>query len=217
MNTPSIAKTLLAALLLGCAALHAETAVAQQATESAAAAQNAPTAETVTIDTTVPLSVGTLMKHADLLTGKEVTVDGLVTGVCHSGGKKAFIKDADPKSKRTLRVERTGAAKTFQQENKGDMIRVKGVVRSFKIDAAYLDDWEARSKAAAAEAAKAKSDGHTHGDKEDCGHDCDDEKATPAALKRIEAYRAMLAKSKRPHLLVLWLDGTSWEKTEHKE
>jgi hypothetical protein len=148
------------------------------------------------------IGVRKVLTDGPSLVGQPVVLEGFVTGVCHSGGKKAFLHDLDPDAKGNLRVERTGDMPVFDQELNGQTLRVSGVVRELRIDAAYLDSWEARVKAAHAE----------KDEKKECdGHDCDSSLSNDAAIKRINALRAQLAKSSKGYLSSIWVDGTTWE------
>jgi len=150
---------------------------------------------------TSTLGVRALLEQGEAHVGQPIVFEGFVTGVCHSGGRKAFFHDLDPKTPGTLRVERTGGMRSFDQDLMGKTLRVTGTVRELRIDVAYLDAWEARVKATAAENAK----------KEDCKNDCDASLSTQAAFKRIAALRAKLAQTPRGYLSSLWVDGQTWE------
>lgn len=148
------------------------------------------------------VGVRKILAEGPSLVGRPVVLEGFVTGVCHSGGKKAFLHDLDPDAKGNLRVERTGDMKSFDQDLKGRTLRVSGIVRELRIDAAYLDSWESRVKAAHAE----------KDEKKECdGHDCDSSLGNDAAMKRINALRAQVSKSPKGYLSSLWVDGTTWE------
>lgn len=148
------------------------------------------------------VGVRKILTEGSSFVGQPVVLEGFVTGVCHSGGKKAFLHDLDPDAKGNLRVERTGDMKVFDQDLKGQTLQVAGVVRELRIDAAYLDAWEARVKAAHA----AKDE------KKECdGHDCDSSLSNDAAIKRINALRAQVAKAPKGYLSSIWVDGTTWK------
>lgn len=151
-------------------------------------------------ESTAPLGVRTLLTTGETHVGQQIVFEGFVTGVCHSGGKKAFFHDLDPDAAGSLRVERTGAMRAFDQDLKGKTLRVSGTVRELRIDAAYLDAWEARVKAT--EAAKQG---------EACENDCDASLTAQAAFKRIAGLRAKLAQTPRGYLSSLWVDGQNWE------
>lgn len=152
-------------------------------------------------DEPAPLGVRALLTDGEAHIGRQIVFEGFVTGVCHSGGRKAFFHDLDPKAAGTLRVERTGGMRAFDQDLGGKTLRVTGTVRELRIDAAYLDAWEARVKATAAE----------HEKKEACQNDCDASLSTQAALKRIAALRTKLTATPRGYLSSLWIDGQNWE------
>lgn len=150
------------------------------------------------------LSVGELLRSGDSHVGQTVHVEGFVVEVCHSGGRKAFLHDSRPEVKGNLRIERTGSMRAFDQELKGRTLEVTGVVRELRIDKAYLDDWEARARA------KAEQEKEGEHKKQCDGGDCNDSLALQAALKRINAYRGMVAKSEKGYLSSIWMDGSEW-------
>jgi hypothetical protein len=149
-------------------------------------------------------AVKDLLKSPDGYWNQTVVIEGLVTQVCRRSGKKAWLHDTDPEAAGQVRVERTGNAAVFGREFEGKTIRVTGVLRELRIDTAYLDSWEARVKGAKAAAPKADA----------CTEGCEESQSVQAGLKRVQALREQLAKSKKDHLSSLWVDAEKWEVTQ---
>lgn len=152
-----------------------------------------------------PASIEGAFAHAAASLDREIVVEGTVIGVCHSGGRKCFLRDAAAGADgKILRVERTAGLPAFPQELKGDKIRVTGIVRELRYDAPYLDTWEERVKAQLAAAKKKEGD-------EKCENGCEASLAAEAALKRIADLRTQGAADSRGYVSTYWLDGLKWE------
>lgn len=137
--------------------------------------------------------------------GKTVTFEGFVTGVCRNSGRKAFIHDRNRDVAATLRVDSPAGKPVFEQDSVGKTLRVTGTLRELRIDAAYLDSWEARIKGVKApESAKANTT------RDHCTEACSDTEGSKATLQRIASLRAKLAKQPRAYLSSFWVDGISW-------
>lgn len=151
-----------------------------------------------------PTTVEAAFAGAPAAIDRPIEVEATVIGVCRSGGRKCFLRDAaaGPNGK-ILRVERTAGLPAFPQELKGDTIRVTGIVRELRYDAAYLDSWEERVQAQLAAAKKKESD-------EKCENGCETSLAAEAALKRIAELRTQGAADSRGYVSTFWLDGLKW-------
>ncbi|MFZ1731135.1 MAG: hypothetical protein WBQ23_14340 [Bacteroidota bacterium] len=114
------------------------------------------------------MTVSQLMENPAQYIDKEVTLDGTVTHVCKHGGRRIHLTDLEPNV--TVRIEAPENMAAFARELEGSDVTVSAVLRETRIDAAYLDEWEAEVKAAEAEAAKEappvkeKSKGELKGD-----------------------------------------------------
>lgn len=151
-----------------------------------------------------PTTVEAAFADAPVSIDRPIEVEATVIGVCHSGGRKCFLRDAaaGPNGK-ILRVERTADLPAFPQELKGDTIRVTGIVRELRYDAAYLDRWEEQVKTQLAAAKKKEGD-------EKCENGCEASLAAEAALKRIAELRTQGAADRRGYVSTYWLDGLKW-------
>jgi hypothetical protein len=94
-------------------------------------------------DTTV-LAVLTFEKQADSCIDKPVIIEGTVLHLCKHGGKRMFLVDGTD----SVRVEVTAGEKIvkFDDALVGSRVRVWGTMREERIDAKYLNEWEAEVK-----------------------------------------------------------------------
>jgi hypothetical protein len=174
-----------------------------------------PTNQTVATssNTAVPFyGVTALIQETNKPFGKEIVIEGFPTAVCKRSGKKAWLHDTNSEASGTIRVERTGSMPAFSQDAVGKNMRVTGVLRELRLDAAYFDAWESRVKSAMAD--KNKDEGEKE---EGCTEECAENVAAEQTLKNIAAYRKKLAASKKGYLIAFWVDGTKWELIKEKE
>jgi hypothetical protein len=123
--------------------------------------------EVVKAEAVTPVAVADFEQKAEGLVEKKVSISGTVVHVCEHSGKNIFIVNENPEVKVKI-VAGKNIAK-FEQELNGTDVEFIGVVKEFKIDEAYLADWEKKLK-------EGKKDIETHE-----GHDHAkkvDEKAT---------------------------------------
>lgn len=94
-------------------------------------------------DTTL-LTVLTFEKQADSCIEKPVIIEGTVIHLCKHGGKRMFLVDGTD----SLRVEVTTgpAIAKFDDALIGSRLRVFGTLKEERIDAKYLNEWEAEVK-----------------------------------------------------------------------
>jgi hypothetical protein len=94
-------------------------------------------------DTTL-LAVLTFEKQADSCIDKPVIIEGTVLHLCKHGGKRMFLVDGTD----SLRVEVTTGPTIakFDEALIGSRVRVFGMLREERIDAKYLNEWEAEVK-----------------------------------------------------------------------
>lgn len=90
------------------------------------------------------MDVDALLVAADSLVGKEVVFDGVCTHACKHGATKIFMMGSD--DTKTIRVE---AAKlgSFDTKCINNIVKINGFLREERIDEAYLQQWEAKTKA----------------------------------------------------------------------
>jgi hypothetical protein len=150
--------------------------------------------------------VASLIQATNKPWNQTVVVEGFVTAVCPRSGKKAWLHDTNSEVAGNLRVEREGKSAVFEKEVVGKTIRVTGVLRELRIDAAYLDSWESRVKGSNTTVEK----------KDTCTDKCEANQTVDDALKRINALRAQITKSDKGYLSSIWVDGEQWQVVEGK-
>ncbi len=101
------------------------------------------TAESNKNDTTL-LTVFTFAAQVDSCIDKPVVLEGTVFHVCKHGGKRLFLVDGSD----SIRIEVTTgpAIVKFDEALIGSRLRVFGTIREERIDAKYLNEWEAELK-----------------------------------------------------------------------
>ena len=156
------------------------------------------TEETATTEqTTGAMEIDDLLANAESLTDQEVTIEGVCTHACKHGATKIFLMGSD--DTQTIRVDTKCV---------NSIVRVTGTLKEQRVDEAYLQQWESRLKAAAAE---------KHGEGE---AGCSTEKKargetanTPEA--RIADFRAKIAtrqaESGKPYLSFYYMEAANYE------
>lgn len=92
------------------------------------------------------LTVDSFLASPETWAGKEVVITGTVSHVCKHSGKKLFLFGAVPG--KTVKVNAGGDLAAFDLKYEGSDVEITGlVVEDEKIDAAYLNEWEAEIKA----------------------------------------------------------------------
>lgn len=90
---------------------------------------------------TTSLTVMNFLQMADSSVDKPVIIEGLVMHVCKHGGKRLFITDGPDSSR--VEILTGGDIAKFDEALIGSRIRVTGTLREERIDAKYLNEWEA--------------------------------------------------------------------------
>jgi hypothetical protein len=93
---------------------------------------------------TVKMSVQTFDIKADSFIDRKVVIEGTVMHTCKHGGKRMFIVDGTD----SIRVEITAGEEIpkFDESLAGSRVRVWGILKEERIDAKYLNEWEAELK-----------------------------------------------------------------------
>jgi hypothetical protein len=74
--------------------------------------------------------------------GKDVVITGTVSHVCRHSGKKLFLFGAD--AEKTVKINTGGEVSAFDIKYEGVDVEIPGpVIEDEKIDANYLNEWEA--------------------------------------------------------------------------
>lgn len=132
------------------------------------------------------LTIDELMKQAESLAGKTVTIEGTCTHTCRHGATKMFLAGADKKN--VIRVE-AGKLKRFDTKCVKNKVQVVGTLKEQRIDETYLKKWEEQL---AAQVAKQHGNGEAgcNSEKQARGETAN----TPAA--RIADFRKRIAERK---------------------
>lgn len=109
------------------------------------AAKNAAATELAASDV---LEIDDLLRGADTLVGRTVTIEGVCTHTCRHGARKIFLMGSD--DRQMIRVE-SGALGSFDPQCVNRVVRVTGRVDEERIDESYLAKWEAQVQAQTAE------------------------------------------------------------------
>ena len=106
--------------------------------------QGVKNADTKAKNDTTLLKVLTFEKQADSCINKPVIIEGTVLHLCKHGGKRMFLVDGTD----SIRVEVTTGPNIpkFDDALVGSRVRVFGTLKEERIDAKYLNEWEAEVK-----------------------------------------------------------------------
>ncbi len=93
-------------------------------------------------DKNIPkLTVKDIAANAAEYVGKSTSITGTVVHVCKHGGKRMFIIGEQPEPRFKITAGKSVGA--FDIELEGSDVQVTGVIQEQKVDAAFLDNWEA--------------------------------------------------------------------------
>ncbi len=151
-----------------------------------------PKADTVTM--AVKSFIDSAGKHVD----KPVRIEGTVLHTCKHGGKRMFLADGSD----SITVEVTTGANIakFDESLIGSRVKLLGVLKEERVDAKYLNEWEAQVKKDAAD--------HTTGlHTATKGHEDQGAKET---LDQINSLRDDLKKSGKDHLSFYSIEAISF-------
>ena len=106
--------------------------------------QNADKANERSKNDTTRLTVLTFEKQADSCVNSPVIIEGTVFHTCKEGGKRLFLVDGTD----SIRVEVTAGPNIpkFDESLTGSRVHVCGTLKEERIDARYLNEWEAEVK-----------------------------------------------------------------------
>ena len=137
---------------------------------------------------TTRLAVLTFEKQADSCINKPVMIEGTVFHTCKEGGKRMFLVDGTD----SIRVQVTagGNIVKFDESLTGSRVRVFGTLKEERIDAKYLNEWEAEVRKPDPSHAIGVHSGAV-------GHEDQD---TKDKLENINSLRDDLKKSGKDHL-----------------
>jgi len=147
---------------------------------------------------TVTITVASFDTSAYNYIDQAVKIEGTVLHTCKHGGKRMFLIDGTD----SIRVEITAGPDItkFDESLIGSKIRVFGILKKERIDAKYLNEWEAE--------VKKPSENHNVGVHTGAkGHE---DQVTEDKLAQINALREDLKKSGKDHLSFYSIEATSF-------
>ena len=99
------------------------------------------------IDSTkTAITVDSFLLTPEAWAGKDIIIVGTVSHICKHSGKKLFLFGANPEM--TVKINAGENMSTFDIKNEGSDVEISGtVIEDEKIDANYLNEWEAEIKA----------------------------------------------------------------------
>ena len=138
------------------------------------------------------ITVADFADKAGDLTGKTVTIKGIVDHVCKHGGQKMVLVDQN--TDKRVKVVPNEHMAAFKPELEGEEVSVTGIVDELKVDEDYLMEWENEVK----EGDKEHKGEGMHEGKEAMKEK--EGKETENAMKQINALRKKLKESGEDHL-----------------
>jgi hypothetical protein len=163
----------------------------------------------------VKVSVDQFFEKGEELVGKTILVEGTVDHVCKHGGKRMFFQGSTPENR--LKITTGENIASFDVAYEGNTMVVEGIVEMMKMDAEYLDNWEAELKESAekdVEHAKGSGDGmgsgegdaheHAEGDGHDHDHSSLGEKADMGehipGMDKVTKYREEIKNTEKGYI-----------------
>lgn len=159
--------------------------------------QGTKVAETPKADTAT-LAVLTFFDTAVNYVGKTIRIEGTVIHTCKHGGKRMFLVDGND----SIRVEVTTGNNIpkFDESLIGSRVKVLGLLKEERVDAKYLNEWEAEVM----KPEETQSTGIHTGAK---GHE---DRGTQEKLDEINSLRSDLKNSGKDHLSFFSVEAISY-------
>lgn len=151
------------------------------------------------VDARPVYEVRDLLQSAEALEGQTVRMQGFVTEVCTHKGCNVIVHDLRDGVRSAIKVEKGERMAPFGPEINGEEVEVTAAVRVLKIDADYLNKWEA-DVLSGRSALNADGSDHSHGD-------VDPEVEKARTLRQIALYRQRIEQGTRGYLLSVWLEA----------
>lgn len=151
-------------------------------------------------------TVDEIQQQGDDFVGKEVVVTGMVSHVCKHSGARCFLMGSQEEA--TIRVEAGHQIGSFNQEQMGSDLKVKGVLQEIRIDDAYVAEMAAEIEDEGTVSDSDHAMGHDGNHEVDGGdHDQDQMNQLAKMRQKIEA-------SEKGYYSIFYLDGISSEEVE---
>ncbi len=159
--------------------------------------QGSTTNEVKKADTS-SLAVKSFTDSASKYVEKPVRIEGTVLHTCKHGGKRMFL--ADGTDSITVEVTTGGNIAKFDESLIGSRVKVLGILKEERVDAKYLNEWEAEAK-------KPADDHNTGLHSAAKGHE---DQGNQETLDQINSLRNDLKKSGKDHLSFYSVEAISY-------
>lgn len=157
-------------------------------------------------DSNLSVTVDSFLASPDTWAGKEIVLTGTVSHVCKHSGKKLFLFGSNPE--KTIKVNAGENIPTFDIKFEGSDIEIAGVVvEDDKIDATYLNEWEAEIKESIGDKDQKVCNAESSAIAGQANPDSTVAAADPYA--KVKEFRAKLEKSGKPYIPIYAIDVIS--------
>ena len=151
-------------------------------------------------------TVDEIEQEGDDFVGREIVVAGTVSHVCKHGGERCFLMGS--REELTIRVEAGHQIGSFNQEQMGNDLKVRGVLQEIRIDDAYVAEMEAEMK----DEGTVNNSDHAMG--HDGNHEVDGGDHNQDQINQIAEMRQKIEASGKGYYSIFYLDGISCEEAE---
>ncbi len=163
------------------------------------------------------LTVDEFLATPEKWTGEEVVISGTVSHICRHSGKRLFLFSDNPE--KIVKINVGGDFSTFDVEYEGSDVEITGtVIEDEKIDANYLDEWEAEIKEAIA---NEDEEAHCDTEKKAIAGQTDDEAKAKEAKKdpyaKVKKLRKKLAESGKTYIAIYAIDCKNMKELEKED
>lgn len=153
------------------------------------------------------LTVDSFLLSPEQWSGKEVVIAGTVSHVCKHSGKKLFLFSADPE--KTVKVNAGGNYATFDLKYEGVDVEITGmVVEDEKIDANYLNEWEAEIKAQIGDKDQKTCNAESSAIAGQAKTDSSASEKVEDPYAKVKEFRTKLEKSGKPYIAIYAINIT---------
>ncbi|PID26819.1 MAG: hypothetical protein CR982_08365 [Candidatus Cloacimonadota bacterium] len=149
------------------------------------------------------VTISDLVDSAEKYLNKEVSLVAEVEHVCSHGGKKLFATDG----KNRFKITPSKQLGAFEAEMSGKEYKFNGIVKEFRVDNDYLDNWEAELDVANKDK-KESHEGCKYEKKDESKDEC---KKDNSEYSRIENLRKQIKDSKKNYLSYYFLECSKFE------
>lgn len=157
--------------------------------------------QAVADSTNLSLTVDSFLASPEAWAGKEIVIAGTVSHVCKHSGKKLFLFGADPE--KTIKINAGGNFATFDIKYEGSDIEITGnVVEDEKIDANYLNEWEAEIKEMVGDKDQKVCNAENSAIAGQTGIDSTSAEKTEDPYADVKEFRNKLEKSGKPYISI---------------